>query len=75
MSDDRGATWRPVRLTDAGPSWTRWRYAWSPPGPGPYALTARATDETGAGQPLRTAYNTLGYLFDGLVEHPVTVVG
>ncbi|MEW9529742.1 sulfite oxidase [Microbispora sp. NPDC049125] len=76
VSDDRGASWRPARVRDTGHSaaWVLWDAEWTPARPGPHTLMARATDETGAGQPLRTAYNTMGYLFDAIVEHPVTVV-
>jgi len=41
---------------------------------GPTTLLARATDVTGATQPDRATYNTMGYLFDAVVRHPVTVV-
>jgi DMSO/TMAO reductase YedYZ molybdopterin-dependent catalytic subunit len=74
VSTDGGATWRRPRIrpgADAG--WTRWELPWRPPAPGPYELLARATDETGHTQPDRTRYNTLGYLFDAVVRHPVTV--
>jgi hypothetical protein len=36
-------------------------------------LRARATDVTGASQPDTVPYNTLGYLFGAVVQHPVTV--
>jgi DMSO/TMAO reductase YedYZ molybdopterin-dependent catalytic subunit len=69
-----GSTWR--RAARTGPSdadgWQRWELRWQPPAPGPYTLRARATDVTGATQPDQAAYNTLGYLFDGVVKHPVT---
>jgi hypothetical protein len=55
-------------------AWAQWHVEWSPGNPGPHTLLARATDETGATQPLRTPYNTMGYLFDGIVEHPVNVI-
>ncbi|MBB2911479.1 DMSO/TMAO reductase YedYZ molybdopterin-dependent catalytic subunit [Streptosporangium becharense] len=76
VSTDGGATWRHARLLDPGPApaWTRWQVTWNPPETGPYALLARATDETGAVQPPRTPHNELGYLFDAVVRHPVTVV-
>jgi hypothetical protein len=37
-------------------------------------LQARATDITGATQPAAVTSNTFGYLFDGIVRHPVTTV-
>jgi DMSO/TMAO reductase YedYZ molybdopterin-dependent catalytic subunit len=67
--------WRPAELVaaDAGGPWQRWTARWRPTGPGPATLRARATDVTGAGQPERARPNDLGYLFDGIVGHPVTV--
>jgi hypothetical protein len=35
---------------------------------------ARATDTTGATQPDVATYNTLGYLFDAAVDHPVNAI-
>ncbi|MCT9929306.1 sulfite oxidase [Planotetraspora sp. A-T 1434] len=76
VSADHGRSWRPARIRQDGPAggWTLWDVEWSPPEAGTYALNARAVDDTGAGQPLRTPYNTMGYLFGGIVDHPVTVV-
>ena len=59
--------WQPSVL---GPStgrygwtgWTDWTYAWTAPcQPGPHTLTVRATDVTGASQPLRPPWNEDGY--------------
>lgn len=75
VSTDGGTRWR--RATPMGTSaphgWQRWHLRWRPDGPGPYTLKARATDVTGAIQPDEATYNTLGYLFDAVVAHPVTV--
>lgn len=73
VSTDGGATWRRPRIRRRGGAWTQWELPWRPPGPGSYELLARATDETGRTQPDRARYNTLGYLFDAVVRHPVTV--
>ncbi|WDZ83335.1 molybdopterin-dependent oxidoreductase [Micromonospora cathayae] len=72
---DDDARWRPARLVDADRdgAWQRWSLRWRPPAPGRWILRARATDVTGAGQPDRAAANDLGYLFDGVVRHPVLV--
>ena len=43
------------------------------PAPGSYMLQARATDIAGLTQPASATFNTLGYPFDGIVRHPVTV--
>lgn len=71
-----GDEWQPAELVaaDRGGAWQRWTAVWRPPAPGRWTLRARATDVTGAGQPDTTRHNELGYLFDGVVRHPVTVV-
>jgi hypothetical protein len=38
-------------------------------------LEARATDSQGRTQPTTVPFNTLGYLFPAVVNHPVTVAG
>jgi DMSO/TMAO reductase YedYZ molybdopterin-dependent catalytic subunit len=76
VSTDGGATWRSAELTGPGldRAWQRWVIPWRPAAPGTYTLRARATDTTGAGQPDEAPYNTLGYVFGAVVDHPVTVV-
>lgn len=76
VSVDGGATWHKAQLhgPHAPESWVQWRYQWRNPRPGSYELLARATDETGATQPAVTPHNTLGYLFDAVARHPVTLV-
>ncbi|MFG2052867.1 sulfite oxidase [Micromonospora sp. NPDC048930] len=71
---DTGDGWRAAELVaaDRGGAWQRWTATWRPPAPGRFTLRARATDVTGASQPDRAAPNDLGYLFDGVVHHPVT---
>jgi DMSO/TMAO reductase YedYZ molybdopterin-dependent catalytic subunit len=75
VSTDGGGTWLHAR--PVGPAredaWQRWEVPWHPTEPGAYTLRARATDNTGASQPDEAPYNTLGYLFSGVVNHPVTV--
>ncbi|MBM7058182.1 sulfite oxidase [Streptomyces durocortorensis] len=76
VSTDGGAHWRAGRLRDeprAG-SWVRWTADWVPRERGPAVLLARATDRSGRTQPVATAHNTQGYLFDAVVRHQVTVV-
>jgi DMSO/TMAO reductase YedYZ molybdopterin-dependent catalytic subunit len=76
VSTDGGTTWQ--HATPTGPNlpdaWLRWHLAWRPAAPGRYTLMARATDVTGTSQPDRSTYNTMGYLFDAVVRHPVTAV-
>ncbi len=75
ISTDGGRTWRPARLRSPNRprAWVRWEFPWSPPGPGAYTLQARATDWAGLTQPATVPFNTLGYLFWAIVDHPVTV--
>ncbi|MFH9609577.1 sulfite oxidase [Streptomyces sp. NPDC017448] len=75
VSTDGGAHWRQARLRDAprAGSWVRWTADWAPRERGPAVLLARATDRSGRTQPVATAHNTQGYLFDAVVRHPVTV--
>jgi DMSO/TMAO reductase YedYZ molybdopterin-dependent catalytic subunit len=75
VSIDGGQRWRRVRLVGPSPAgaWQRWELDWRPR-PGEHELLARATDIHGHTQPDVARYNTLGYLFDGVVRHPVTAV-
>ena len=77
ISTDGGRRWHlavPRRdVAGSGDAWQLWEFPWRTPGPGSYMLQARAVDSTGAAQPAAAAFNTLGYQFDGIVRHPVTV--
>jgi DMSO/TMAO reductase YedYZ molybdopterin-dependent catalytic subunit len=75
VSTDGGVTWRDAEPREPDPdgAWLRWRIPWRPETPGAYTLRARATDVTGARQPDQAVFDTLGYLFDAVVDHPVTV--
>ena len=77
ISTDGGRRWHlavPRRdVAGSGDAGQRWEFPWRTPGPGSYMLQARAVDSTGAAQPAAAAFNTLGYQFDGIVRHPVTV--
>src|SRR5437763_1414276 len=55
-------------------AWQRWHIPWHPTAAGRYTLRARAIDATGVTQPDRTPLNSLGYLFDAVVAHLVTIV-
>jgi hypothetical protein len=76
VSTDGGVNWRRARPTGSASdhAWQQWEIPWQPKAPGSYTIRARATDVTGATQPETVALNTLGYLFGGVVHHPVTVV-
>ncbi|GAB3830030.1 sulfite oxidase [Dactylosporangium cerinum] len=74
VSTDGGTSWHPATPNGRrGGVWQQWSYRWRPTGPGAYTLRARAVDVTGTSQPDVTPFNTLGYLFDAVVAHPVTV--
>ena len=69
-----GGPWRQTELLEpniAG-AWVRWRFAWDAT-PGEHGLRIRATDERGNVQPEGAPWNELGYLYGGVVEHPVEV--
>jgi len=53
-------------------AWVRWIIKWDAQ-PGQHILRARAVDETGEGQPDTVPFNKLGYLFNAIVDHPVSV--
>ena len=63
LSADEGATWTEAELEPSRHPWLRHRFRglWVPPGPGPFTLLARATDATGATQPVTPVWNRLGY--------------
>lgn len=76
VSFDGGGSWHPAqhhgrRLVSA---WLPWHVQWAPRTPGRHVLMARATDETGATQPLVTPRHPFGYHFDAVVQHPIHVV-
>src|SRR5512132_919706 len=76
VSDDAGGTWSAAELTDdlGSPwAWRGWTYDWSP-APGQYVLCCRASDETGATQPLEPVWNVGGYATNAVQRVPVTVV-
>lgn len=64
ISDDGGATWHDAILDPPAAPWgpAPWHLDWTPArGHGPYELLARATDTSGAAQPLEPVWNELGY--------------
>ncbi|MFI7632674.1 sulfite oxidase [Nonomuraea sp. NPDC049400] len=76
VSFDGGLSWRQAEhhgqhLVGA---WLPWHISWAPRHRGARVLMARATDETGATQPLVTPRHPYGYGFDAVVRHPIDVV-
>jgi DMSO/TMAO reductase YedYZ molybdopterin-dependent catalytic subunit len=76
VSSDGGATWAPATVAaPTGPyAWQPWTFAWTPPGPGPYTLCARATDAAGHTQPLIAPWNRLGYANNAIQAVEVRVM-
>ncbi|MFI5934394.1 sulfite oxidase [Actinoplanes sp. NPDC051494] len=75
VSTDGGTNWRRARPVGGseGAAWQRWEVDWRPTA-GEHELLARATDRRGNTQPDVAVHNTLGYLFDAVVRHPVVAV-
>jgi sulfane dehydrogenase subunit SoxC len=75
VSDDAGAHWQAAEVAapPAPYAWQAWRFAWRPAGPGDYVLCCRATDASGAVQPLEPAWNLGGYAGNAVQRVDVTV--
>jgi len=71
---DDGGEWRRAQL--ASPTlpnaWAWFEFAWEA-APGPHILRVRATDAAGNIQPTDARFNAKGYLFNGVLPHPVQV--
>ena len=76
FSADAGRTWSQAELI--GPSeryaWQKWRHAWTPDRPGTHTLMSRAVDVDGNVQPIKSRWNRLGYMVNGVKPVEVTVV-
>ena len=75
VSSDGGTTWEEADIV--GPSeqyaWQKWHYTWAPDEPGDYTLMSRAVDVRGNVQPMKTRWNRLGYMVNGVKPVAVTV--
>lgn len=73
-SEDRGATWREAEIVSppARWAWTEFAVDWEAV-PGEHVLMTRATDASGATQPMTIPFNLGGYVFNMVHPHPVTV--
>lgn len=71
---DGGKTWQLARLREPNiaRAWVRWDFDWEA-APGRYVIQARATDAEGHTQPDRVPWNEQGYLYNAVVDHPITV--
>jgi DMSO/TMAO reductase YedYZ molybdopterin-dependent catalytic subunit len=75
VSDDDGRTWWEARLDAASAdpfAWRGWTFEWLA-SRGGRILCCRATDATGASQPLEAAWNVGGYGNNAVQRVPVTV--
>lgn len=76
LSTDDGRSWSEARL-DAAPASPylarRWSFDWRPEKVGDYVLAARATDQSGAVQPLEPVWNLRGYGNNAVQRVAVTV--
>jgi sulfane dehydrogenase subunit SoxC len=74
FSADGGVSWSEAELTPA-PSefaWCGWTFTWEAE-PGEHELCCRATDATGATQPLEAEWNVGGYVNNAIQRVPVNV--
>jgi sulfane dehydrogenase subunit SoxC len=71
---NQGKSWQTTRLREAnvGAAWVRWDFDWEPK-PGKHTIRVRATDEKGNTQPDTVPFNQQGYLYNAVVDHPITV--
>ncbi|MGH3329119.1 MAG: molybdopterin-dependent oxidoreductase [Streptomycetales bacterium] len=71
---DDARSWQEAEIVTNGGrhAWTRWALEIGLP-PGPHILLVKATDKAGHSQPARTPSNSLGYLYDAVLAHPIKV--
>lgn len=72
---DGDTQWRPAQLfgTNLPGAWARWRFDWQAQSDR-HELRVRATDVAGNVQPETAPWNELGYMYGGVVGHPVEVL-
>jgi DMSO/TMAO reductase YedYZ molybdopterin-dependent catalytic subunit len=75
VSTDGGSRWRDAQLsTPKLPfAWRLWHIDWRPSDPGYYTILSRATDSAGRVQPIVSAWNPSGYLWNAIDRVGVTV--
>jgi hypothetical protein len=71
---NQGTNWQTARLREPNiaAAWVRWDFDWEPK-PGKHTIRVRATDEKGNTQPDTVPFNQQGYLYNAMVDHPITV--
>ncbi|MBL8224239.1 MAG: sulfite oxidase [Chromatiales bacterium] len=75
ISSDEGVTWRRAQLAKPGDkyAWRAFSFTFRPRQPGYQTFLARARDDRGNAQPMATAWNPLGYFWNGVHRIGVTV--
>jgi len=73
-SADLGVTWQDAEIVSepARYAWTQFAFDWQAVA-GEHALMTRATDASGATQPMTIPFNLGGYVFNAVHPHPITV--
>ncbi|MGH9198673.1 MAG: sulfite oxidase, partial [Acidimicrobiia bacterium] len=61
-----------LREPNISRAWVRCDAEWDAQS-GQHLIRVRATDETGNAQPERVPFNEQGYLYNAVVDHPITV--
>jgi sulfane dehydrogenase subunit SoxC len=71
----QGKNWQTATLREpnVATAWVRWDFDWETK-PGKHAIRVRATDEKGNAQPDAVTFNQQGYLYNAVVDHPITVI-
>ena len=74
VSADGGASWQQAELGEplSEYAWRGWSFEWTA-APGEHELCCRATDATGAGQPMSAEWNFDGFCNNTVQRVPVTV--
>jgi DMSO/TMAO reductase YedYZ molybdopterin-dependent catalytic subunit len=75
ISSDEGVTWRRAQLAKPGDkyAWRAFSFTFRPRQPGYQTFLARARDDRGNAQPMATAWNPLGYFWNGVHRIGVAV--
>jgi DMSO/TMAO reductase YedYZ molybdopterin-dependent catalytic subunit len=70
----QGKNWQTAKLREPNiaAAWVRWDFDWEAK-PGKHTIRVRATDEKGNTQPDGVPFNQQGYLYNAVVDHPITV--
>ena len=73
-SADGGVSWQDAELvsTPARYAWTQFACPWDAV-PGEHVLMTRATDASGATQPMTIPFNLGGYVFNAVHPNPIVV--